>query len=97
VMCCSSHPPCSLVVLIHSLGTYSAVWDDLVETLEDSSFLVLRYDLLGMGFSGKAPVRNYSPRTLISQLENLMKDLGITARTYDMIGHGVIDHPPIHL
>jgi len=95
--CRSSTPCCSLVVLIHSLGTYSAVWDDLVETLEDSGFLILRYDLLGMGFSGKAPVRNYAPKNMTLQLENLMRDLGVTARTYDMIGHGVIDRPFIHL
>lgn len=86
---CSAGPRSRLVVLIHSIGTYSAVWDDLVETLEDSGFLILRYDLLGMGFSGRAPVRNYSPKTMIMQLENLMKDLGVTARTYDLIGHGV--------
>jgi len=26
-----------------------------------------------------------------------MRDLGVTARTYDMIGHGVINRPFIHL
>jgi len=78
-----------LVVLMHGMGTYCGVFDSLTLSLENAGFLVLRYDLLGMGFSGIAPVRQYNVKNLTLQLEWLLKDLGLTSKPYDIIGHSV--------
>ncbi len=50
----SGPPEGRLVVCIHAMGTSCIFFDDLAQLLAGKGFLVLQYDLMGMGYSKAA-------------------------------------------
>lgn len=77
-----------LVVCIHGMGTYSSpIFEDLVPLLERAGFLVLQYDLLGMGFSHSSPNGTYTDKMFVSQLESLIEHLNLSESPFDIIAH----------
>ncbi len=65
-----------LIALIPGATLPLAVWDALVERLTESGFRVLRYDLLGRGYSSRLP-RRANLRTFTDQLHGLLQGLGL--------------------
>jgi len=63
-------------ILVHGFSTPSYIWDPTFKDLADAGFNVLRYDLLGRGFSDR-PKRDYTLDLLIEQLNQLIKALEI--------------------
>ncbi|GAB4528010.1 MAG: alpha/beta fold hydrolase [Anaerolineales bacterium] len=64
-----------LVVLVHGFSVPYFIWDPTFEFLTQSGFRVLRYDLLGRGFSERPAVR-YGIDLFVTQLHSLLDALG---------------------
>jgi pimeloyl-ACP methyl ester carboxylesterase len=65
-----------VIVLVPGATLPLAVWDPLVARLTKSGFQVLRYDLLGRGYSSGLP-RKASLRTFTDQVHGLLQGLGL--------------------
>jgi pimeloyl-ACP methyl ester carboxylesterase len=63
------------VVLVHGFSVPYFIWDPTFEFLTASSFRVLRYDLLGRGFSDR-PRTRYDIDLFCQQLRDLLGKLG---------------------
>jgi len=63
------------VVLVHGFSVPYFIWDPTYKFLTESGFCVLRYDLLGRGYSDRPKVR-YDIDTFCKQLEELLDTLG---------------------
>lgn len=63
------------VVLVHGFSVPSYIWDPTFEDLAAAGFRVLRYDLLGRGYSDR-PVVDYTPDHFAQQLLELQDALG---------------------
>ena len=63
-------------VLVHGFSVPYFVWDPTFKFLNESGFRVLRYDLLGRGYSDRPKIR-YSIDTFCKQLEELLDTLGL--------------------
>jgi len=63
-----------VVALVPGATLPLAVWDPLVTRLTESGFQVLRYDLLGRGYSSRLP-RTANLRTFTDQLHGLLQGL----------------------
>jgi len=64
------------VVLVHGFSVPGFIWDPTFDFLTESGFRVLRYDLLGRGYSDRPKVR-YDIDTFCKQLEELLDTLGL--------------------
>ena len=64
------------VVLVHGFSVPYFMWDPTFEFLTESGFRVLRYDLLGRGYSDRPKVR-YDIDTFCQQLKELLDILGL--------------------
>lgn len=58
------------VVLVHGYATPYYIYDKIFDFLVEKGYKVIRYDLLGRGFSERVP-GNYTPDLFASQLEQL--------------------------
>lgn len=65
------------VVLIHGNAAPYVTWDNTIDDLSDAGFRVLRYDLLGHGFSDRPRLRTYDRRLYNTQLAELLSLLEI--------------------
>ncbi len=63
------------VVLVHGFSVPYFIWDPTFEFLTAGGFRVLRYDLLGRGFSER-PARRYTLDLFVQQLRDLLDALG---------------------
>jgi pimeloyl-ACP methyl ester carboxylesterase len=62
-------------VLVHGFSVPYFIWDPTFKILTESGFRVLRYDLLGRGYSDRPKVR-YDIDTFCKQLKELLDTLG---------------------
>lgn len=67
--------PC--VVLIHGNAAPYVSWDHTVDDLIDAGLRVLRYDVVGHGFSDRPRLRSYDRALYIQQLTDLIETLDI--------------------
>ena len=88
-------PDKEVVVLIHGIGSYSFQFELMSHYLETQGYCVLRYDLLGRGYS-KFPTSGtddgssiFGASGHVSQLRDLLIHLGITNRHYNIIAHSM--------
>ena len=63
------------VVLIHGNAAPYVTWDNTVEDLCDAGFRVLRYDVIGHGFSDRPRLRTYDTHLYNTQLAELIDHL----------------------
>jgi pimeloyl-ACP methyl ester carboxylesterase len=73
-----------VVVLVPGATLPLAVWDPLVTPLTDAGFRVLRYDLLGRGYSSRLH-RKADLQTFTDQIHGLLEGLGLDG-TVHMVG-----------
>ena len=73
-----------VVVLIHGFSVPYFIYDPTFKYLTQTNFRVLRYDLLGRGFSDR-PRAHYNLDLFVQQLENLLDALRFT-RPVNLIG-----------
>jgi pimeloyl-ACP methyl ester carboxylesterase len=66
------------VVLIHGNAAPYVTWDNTIEDLCEAGFQVLRYDLIGHGFSDRPQLRTYDRHLYNTQLAELLSRLNIT-------------------
>lgn len=71
------------VVLVHGFSVPSFIYDPTFEVLVKSGFRVLRYDLIGRGFSDKPNLR-YDIHLFVKQLKNLLDALNM--QKVDLVG-----------
>jgi pimeloyl-ACP methyl ester carboxylesterase len=71
------------VVLVHGFSVPSFIFDPTFEFLVKSGFRVLRYDLIGRGFSDKPNLR-YDIHLFVKQLKDLLDALGM--QKVDLVG-----------
>lgn len=71
------------VVLVHGFSVPSFIYDPTFEFLVKSGFRVLRYDLIGRGYSDKPPAR-YDIHLFVKQLKDLLDALDISK--VDLVG-----------
>jgi pimeloyl-ACP methyl ester carboxylesterase len=64
------------VVLVHGFSVPYFIWDPTFEFLKESGFRVLRYDLIGRGYSDKPDLR-YDIDLFCKQLRELLDTLGL--------------------
>lgn len=84
-----------LIVLVHGIGSHCGLFDDLAAHLVSSGFHVLRYDLIGRGYSSY-PKDNYldgesafSGFGHVIQLRQLLLGLQLTSQQYHLLGHSM--------
>ena len=65
-----------LVVLVHGFSTPYFIFDTTFEFLVNSGFRVLRYDLIGRGYSDRPRV-DYNIQLFVRQLKDLLDALGL--------------------
>jgi len=65
------------VVLVHGFSVPMYIWDSTVTALTGAGFRVLRYDLLGRGWSDR-PATDYTADLFGRQLEELLAYTGLT-------------------
>ena len=70
-------PDGGCVVLIHGNAAPYVSWDNTIEDLVDAGLRVLRYDVLGHGFSDRPRLRTYDRALYIEQLAELIDRLDI--------------------
>ncbi len=71
------------VVLVHGFSVPYFIWDPTFDFLTASGHRVLRYDLLGRGFSDR-PHTRYRLDLFVSQLDALLSSLGL--KQIDLVG-----------
>ena len=71
------------VVLVHGFSVPFFIFDPTFEFLVNSGFQVLRYDLLGRGFTDKPNLR-YDIHLFVSQLKDILDTLGL--EQVDLVG-----------
>jgi pimeloyl-ACP methyl ester carboxylesterase len=72
------------VVLVHGFSTPPYTWDPTVKDLTSAGFSVLRYDLLGRGYSDR-PRISYNLDLFIDQLSQLIGSLDIN-KPFHLVG-----------
>ena len=65
------------VVLIHGNAAPYVSWDNTIEALVGAGLRVLRYDVIGHGFSDRPRLRVYDSALYVKQLAELIDRLGI--------------------
>ncbi|MBE0670622.1 MAG: alpha/beta hydrolase [Anaerolineales bacterium] len=65
------------IVLVHGFSVPFFIFDPLFDFLTNAGFRVLRYDLLGRGYSDK-PRLHYDIHLFVKQLKDLLDALGMT-------------------
>jgi pimeloyl-ACP methyl ester carboxylesterase len=76
----------ALVILIHGIGGYSFIFEPLERELQQN-YKVLRYDLIGRGFSERGV--NYTLVEHLEQLEVLLKELNLKDEPCFLIAHSM--------
>ena len=71
-------PDGETVVLIHGNAAPYVTWDNTIDDLCEAGFRVLRYDLIGHGFSDRPRLRTYDRDLYNTQLAELLASLNIT-------------------
>ncbi|MDO8753009.1 MAG: alpha/beta hydrolase [Anaerolineales bacterium] len=71
------------IVLVHGFSVPSFIYDPTFEFLVNSGFRVLRYDLIGRGYSDK-PRARYDIHLFVNQLKDLLEALKISQ--VDLVG-----------
>ncbi|MDH3261949.1 MAG: alpha/beta hydrolase [Acidimicrobiia bacterium] len=66
------------VVLIHGNAAPYVSWDNTIEDLVDAGLRVLRYDLVGHGFTDRPRLRTYDKALYVKQLAELIDRLNIS-------------------
>jgi pimeloyl-ACP methyl ester carboxylesterase len=66
-----------VVLLIHGVSGPLAVWDKSIDALVSAGYRVVRYDLLGRGFSERQSNSPYDIETYIQQLEQFISALNL--------------------
>lgn len=77
-----------LVCCIHGIGSYNFTFDYLATDLVQAGHRVLRYDLIGRGYSQPSPNGRYGAEEHIQQFQELFEELGISGRI-TLIGHSM--------
>jgi pimeloyl-ACP methyl ester carboxylesterase len=72
------------VILVHGFSIPYYIWDPTFEALGKAGFQVLRYDLLGRGYSDRPRVE-YDLELFVTQLRSLIESLGLEPPV-DLIG-----------
>lgn len=72
------------VILVHGFSIPYYIWDPTFEALGKAGFQVLRYDLLGRGYSDRPRVE-YDLELFVNQLLSLIESLGLETPV-DLIG-----------
>ena len=70
-------PKARCVVLIHGNAAPYVSWDLTIDDLVGAGLRVLRYDVLGHGFSDRPPLRTYDNALYVTQLAELIDRLRI--------------------
>ena len=83
------------VVLVHGFSTPYFIFDTTFEFLVNSGFRVLRYDLIGRGYSDRPHV-DYNIHLFVRQLKDLLDALELKPDKPDRAFHGRIDHNFFH-
>lgn len=68
-----------LICCVHGLGSDLHSWDTLVPCLVGAGYRVLRYDLIGRGFSDFAANGKFGQDEHIHQLHEILKHAGVSA------------------
>jgi pimeloyl-ACP methyl ester carboxylesterase len=71
-------PKARCVVLIHGNAAPYVSWDNTIDDLVGAGLRVLRYDVLGHGFSDRPSRRTYDTALYVTQLAELIDRLGIS-------------------
>ena len=66
------------VVLIHGNAAPYVSWDNTIDDLVDAGLRVLRYDLIGHGFTDRPRLRTYNKDLYVKQLAELIDRLAIS-------------------
>jgi pimeloyl-ACP methyl ester carboxylesterase len=76
-----------LILCIHGIGSYHFYFDGLAKSLVSSGYRVLRYDLIGRGFS--EPSDAYDRTAHLKQIRDLLQHLGLSTTPRHVIGHSM--------
>ena len=76
-----------LVLCIHGIGSYYFYFDGLAKALLAAGYRVLRYDLIGRGFS--EPADTYDRAAHLRQIRDLLQHLGLSTTPRHVIGHSM--------
>ncbi len=71
------NPDACCVVLIHGNAAPYVSWDNTIEDLVEAGLRVLRYDVIGHGFSDRPGLRTYDRALYVKQLAELIDRLDI--------------------
>ena len=71
------NPDARCVVLIHGNAAPYVSWDNTIVDLVDAGLRVLRYDVIGHGFSDRPRLRTYDRALYVRQLTELIDHLDI--------------------
>jgi pimeloyl-ACP methyl ester carboxylesterase len=80
-------PDKPLVLCIHGIGGNVSSFDGLAKSLVSSGYRVLRYDLIGRGFS--EPSDAYDRTAHLKQIRELLQHLGLSTTLRHVIGYSM--------
>jgi pimeloyl-ACP methyl ester carboxylesterase len=70
-------PDAGCVILIHGNAAPYVSWDNTIEDLVEAGLRILRYDLIGHGFTDRPRLRTYDRALYVTQLAELIDRLNI--------------------
>lgn len=70
------------IVLLHGFGSSTFTWRDVVPVLRKNGHRVLALDMKGFGWSDKPQGADYSPRTLMEEVNEWMAAMGLEGVTF---------------
>mmetsp|Transcript_69398 Transcript_69398/g.185189 ORF Transcript_69398/g.185189 Transcript_69398/m.185189 type:complete len:298 (-) Transcript_69398:73-966(-) len=76
-----------LVLCIHGIGCFFFFFDGIAQALLEAGYRVLRYDLIGRGYSNDAD--HYDQEAHLGQLKALLTELGLANTKRIVIGHSM--------
>jgi pimeloyl-ACP methyl ester carboxylesterase len=77
------------IVCIHGIGGNHAQFDNVVPALVSSGFRVVRYDLIGRGYSAFPEDNRFDGAAHVRQLRRLIEFLNLHTQQYSIIAHSM--------
>ena len=84
-----SRPIAKSIVCIHGIGGNHAQFSNIVPVLVDAGFRVIRYDLIGRGYSAFPEDNRFDGAAHVRQLRRLMEFLNLHNEQYSIIAHSM--------
>ncbi|MDD5224811.1 MAG: alpha/beta hydrolase [bacterium] len=88
------------VVLLHGFGSSTYTWEGVIPYLKQKGFHLYAFDMKGFGWSDKPKGADYSPFTLLKEVNALMEALGLKKVIFigNSLGGGIgtlmaLEHP----